>query len=378
MPIDLLIHSAAQLITCATDAPKRGADMTDLGLIAGGAVAVDDGLIIDVGSSAELGSRYSPRQTLDVGGKAVCPGFVDAHTHVVYAGDRAAEFELRIRGATYQEIMAAGGGILSTVERVRVATISQLMAETRPRLNAMLRLGTTTAEVKTGYGLDLASEMKLLQTIEQLDQSQPIGLIPTFLAAHAIPPEYKDRSDDYTQQVIEVMIPAAANWYAESHFAVRGVPFFTDVFCEQNAFNLDQSRRILQAGIAHGMQVKAHVDEFTNLGGATMAADLGAISVDHLDVTSTSEIAHLAASETISVIIPAVNFNLGSSHFADARALIDAGAALALSHRLQSRFRALPVHAAGDGDCLPLSTSAAKRGAECQHHQRRLCRRCGR
>ncbi len=331
MPIDLLIHSAAQLITCASDAPKRGAEMRDLGLIAGGAVAVDGGLIIDVGSSAELGSRYSPRQTLDVGGKAVCPGFVDAHTHVVYAGDRAAEFEQRIGGATYQEIMAAGGGILSTVERVRAATISQLMAETRPRLNAMLRLGTTTAEVKTGYGLDLASEMKLLQTIEQLDLSQPIGLIPTFLAAHAIPPEYKDRSDDYTQQVIEVMIPAATNWYAESHFAARGVPFFIDVFCEQNAFNLDQSQRILQAGIAHGMKAKAHVDEFTNLGGATMAADLGAVSVDHLDVTNAEETAHLAASETVSVIIPAVNFNLGSSHFAAARALIDAGAALALA-----------------------------------------------
>ena len=331
MPIDFLIHSATQLVTCASDHPKRGAEMTDLGLIEGGAVAVDDGFIIDVGSSAELGSRYQPRTTINANGKVVCPGFVDAHTHVVYAGDRAAEFEMRIRGATYQEIAAAGGGILSTVQQVRDAMVGQLVAETRPRLDAMLRLGTTVVEVKTGYGLDLDSELHMLQAIEQLDVSQPIGLIPTFLGAHAIPPEYEGRNDEYTQYVIDTLIPAAAGWYAQSHFPARGVPFFIDVFCEENAFTLDQSRRILEAGIAHGMKAKAHVDEFTNLGGARMAADLGAVSVDHLDVTSADEIAHLALSHTIAVIIPAVNFNFGSSHFADARALIDGGAALALA-----------------------------------------------
>ena len=331
MPIDFLIHSATQLVTCASDHPKRGAEMTDLGLIEGGAVAVDDGFIIDVGSSAELGSRYQPRTTINANGKVVCPGFVDAHTHVVYAGDRAAEFEMRIRGATYQEIAAAGGGILSTVQQVRDAMVGQLVAETRPRLDAMLRLGTTVVEVKTGYGLDLDSELHMLQAIEQLDITQPMGLIPTFLGAHAIPPEYAGRNDEYTQYVIDTLIPAAAGWYAQSHFPARGVPFFIDVFCEENAFTLDQSRRILEAGIAHGMKAKAHVDEFTNLGGARMAADLGAVSVDHLDVTSADEIAHLALSHTIAVIIPAVNFNFGSSHFADARALIDGGAALALA-----------------------------------------------
>jgi imidazolonepropionase len=240
MPIDLLIHSAAQLITCASDHPKRGAEMTDLGLIEGGAVAVDDGFIIDVGSSAELGSRYIPRVTIDASGKVVCPGFIDAHTHVVYVGDRAAEFEQRIRGATYQEIAAAGGGILSTVRQVRDATVGQLVAATRPRLDAMLRLGTTVAEVKTGYGLDLDSELHMLEAIEQLDISHAIGLIPTFLGAHSIPPEYKDRSDEFTQLVIDTLIPAAAEWYAQSHFAGRGVPFFIDVFCEENAFTLEQ------------------------------------------------------------------------------------------------------------------------------------------
>ncbi|MEO8394568.1 MAG: imidazolonepropionase [Chloroflexota bacterium] len=331
MPIDLLIHSAAQLITCASDHPKRGAEMTDLGMIEGGAVAIDDGFIIDVGSSAELGSRYSPRRRIDASRKVVCPGFVDAHTHVVYAGDRAAEFEQRIGGATYLEIMAAGGGILSTVAQVRDASVGQLVAETRPRLDEMLRLGTTVVEVKTGYGLDLDSELHMLQAIEELDISHAIGLIPTFLGAHAIPPEYKDRAEDYVQVVIDSMIPAAAAWYAQSHFPARGVPFFIDVFCEQNAFTLDQSRRILEAGIAHGMKAKAHVDEFTNLGAARMASDLGAISVDHLDVTSADEIDHVALSQTIAVIIPAVNFNFGSSQFADARGLIDGGAALALA-----------------------------------------------
>ncbi len=331
MPIDLLIHSAAQLVTCAADRPKRGAALAELGIIEGGALAIDGGLIVDVGGSAELASRYHARTSIDAAGKVVCPGFVDAHTHVLYAGDRAAEFEMRLRGAAYQEIMAAGGGILSTVQAVRAAPLERLVKETRARLDAMLRLGTTAVEIKTGYGLDLESELKLLSAIELLDQTQPIGLIPTFLAAHAIPPEYAGRADAFTQHVVDVLTPAAADWYRQSHFAAQGIPFFIDVFCEQNAFNLEQSRRVLEAGIAHGMKVKAHVDEFTNLGGAALAADLGAVSVDHLDVTSPDEIVRLAQSDTVAVLIPAVNFNFGSSHFADGRGLIDAGAALALA-----------------------------------------------
>jgi imidazolonepropionase len=195
----------------------------------------------------------------------------------------------------------------------------------------MLHLGTTCVEIKTGYGLDLESELKMLRVIELLDETHPVGLIPTFLGAHAIPPEYAGRADDFTDTVCQVFIPAAADWYTQSHFQARGVTFFIDVFCEQNAFNLDQSRRVLEAGIAHGMKVKAHVDEFTNLGGAALAADLGAVSIDHLDVTSADEIAHLAGTDTVSVVIPAVNFNFGSAHFADARAMIDAGVPLALA-----------------------------------------------
>lgn len=331
MHIDLLITHAAQLVTCAGDAPKRGAAMNDVGLIVDGAVAIHDGVIVDVGSSVDLINRYEAEQTINAAGKVVCPGFVDAHTHIVYAGDRAAEFELRIKGASYMEIMAAGGGIVSTMRQVREASVEQLVAETRVRLDAMLALGTTTVEIKTGYGLDADSEMKMLRAIEILDQTHPVDIIPTFLGAHAIPPEYQGRTEAFTQHVIDALIPAAAAWYRDSHFAARNIPFFIDVFCEQNAFDLDQSRRVLEAGVAHGMKVKAHVDEFANLGGAGMAVDLGAVSIDHLDATNADEIRHIANSDTVAVVIPAVNFNFGSAEFADARGMIDAVAAVALA-----------------------------------------------
>lgn len=331
MQIDLLIQNATQVVTCAAEAPKRGAAMREVGLIKEGAVAIHQGHILAVGASTVLQEHYQARQTLDASGKVVCPGFVDAHTHIVYAGDRAAEFEQRIQGASYQDIMVAGGGILSTMRQVRAASVAQLVAETLPRLDTMLALGTTTAEIKTGYGLDVDSELKMLDAIARLEEQHPIEIIPTFLGAHAIPPEFQGNAEGFTQLVIQQMIPMAAQWYQDSAFAARQIPFFIDVFCEQNAFNLEQAHQVLAAGAAHGMQVKAHVDEFVNLGGATMAIDLGAISIDHLDATSTAEVDHLAQSSTISVVIPAVNFNFGSNHFADARGMIDAGAAVALA-----------------------------------------------
>ena len=331
LPIDLLILHARQLITCASNGPKRGAAMTDVGLIEDGAVAVKDGEIVAVGPTDELLARYAARTIVDATGKVVTPGFVDAHTHVVYAGDRVAEFEMRIRGATYMEIMAAGGGIVSTMRAVREATAEQLAEETRRRLDEMLMLGTTTTEVKTGYGLSVEAEIKLLRTIELLADSHPMTLIPTFLGAHAVPPAYKGRTDAYVDLVVEEMIPAAAAWCEASSFGQAQSPFFCDVFCEAGVFDVEQSRRVLEAGRAHGMTPKLHADEFENLGGVTLAVELGAISVDHLDVTPPEEIARLAASDTVGVVIPAVNFNLGSCHFADARGLIDAGVALALA-----------------------------------------------
>jgi imidazolonepropionase len=305
--------------------------MADVGLISDGAVAIAAGQIVAVGPTVEIKANYSASKTIDAAGKVVCPGFVDPHTHVVYAGERVAEFELRLRGASYMEIMAAGGGIVSTMQAVRRASVPQLVAESRPRLEAMLALGTTTAEVKTGYGLDTENELKMLAAIANLDATLPIDLIPTFLGAHAIPPEYKGRTEAYVNLVVEEMLPAAQTWYRQSAFAARAWPLFCDVFCEANVFDREQTRRILETGLALGFPAKIHADEFKTLGGVALAVELQAISADHLDVTPPAEIEALAQSETVGVVLPAVNFNLGSAHFADARRLIDAGAALALS-----------------------------------------------
>ncbi len=342
MKVDLLIYNAAQLVTCASPGgPKRGQAMADVGLIPVGAVAIADGKIVAVGSSADLLADFSARETIDATGKTVCPGFVDPHTHVVYAGDRAHEFEMRIRGASYMEIMEAGGGIVSTMRATRAATVEQLVAETRPRLEAMLALGTTTVEIKTGYGLDTASELKMLQTIALLaspstrfasGRSSPHqNLVPTFIGAHAVPPEYKGRTDEYVDLVIEDMLPAVAAWYKRSMSNVQRSTLFCDVFCEANVFSLEQSRRVLEAGLALGLPAKIHADEFANLGGVSLAVKLGAVSADHLDVTPPAEVEKLAQSNTVGVVLPAVNFNLGSAHFAQARAMIDAGVALALA-----------------------------------------------
>lgn len=332
MQADLIVHSAAQLVTCASPAgPKRGRAMREVGSLADGAIAVKDGRIIGVGPTAEVLARYETSEMVNASGKAVCPGFVDAHTHAVYAGERLDEFEMRIQGKSYQEIMLAGGGILNTVRQTRAASPEKLVSESAVRLAMMLRHGTTTAEVKTGYGLDTPSELKMLNAIETLAQAQSVELIPTFLGAHSVPPEYKSRTENYVQMVIDEMVPAVADWYRQSYFAAQAKPCFIDVFCEQGVFDAEQTRRILLAGKAQGLGLKAHVDEFVALGGTTVGVELGAISLDHLDHTPPAELGKLAASATVAVIIPAVNFNLGSFEFAAARAMVDKGVALALA-----------------------------------------------
>lgn len=305
--------------------------MRDLGIVENGAVAINGGMIVGVGRSDDILWQYKPAEKIDAGGKVVTPGFVECHTHIVYGGDRLNEFELRIAGASYLEIMEAGGGIVSTMHHTREAGTADLVGQSLGRLNQMLALGVTTCEIKTGYGLDTETELKMLSVIEELDKTQPVDLIPTFLAAHAFPPEYKENQDEYVALVCEEMIPRAAEWYAGSHFVGKGTPFFIDVFCEKNVFSLEQSKRVLETGLRHGMKLKAHVDEFTNLGGARFAMENSAVSIDHLDAISDEEISLLASSETVGVVTPAVNFNFGSAEFADARKMIDAGCAIALS-----------------------------------------------
>jgi len=324
----MIIHSARQLVTCASRGPKRGEAMRDVGLIEDGAVVIHGDRIAAVGPSTDLLRQYPDEARIDATGKVICPGFVDPHTHAVYAGERITEFELRIRGASYMEIMNAGGGIASTMRATRDASLDELIAQSRRRLDTMLRLGTTTAEIKSGYGLDTPTEIKMLRAIQQLAQTHPITIVPTFLGAHAVPPEYRGQTDAYVDLVVDEMTPAVA---AEFSAAFADTPFFIDVFCEDGVFTVEHSRRVWDAGRRHGMAIKAHVDEFKALGGTGAAIAAGATSVDHLDVTGADEIAVLAASQTIGVILPAVNFNLGSAHFADARAMLDAGAALALA-----------------------------------------------
>ena len=278
-----------------------------------------------------MSRAYEAGQEIDASGHVVCPGFVDPHTHVAYAGDRVDEFERRLRGETYQDIAAAGGGILATVRATREATVNAIVDESTARLAEMLRLGTTTAEAKTGYGLDTGNELKLLRAIDRLDRHQGIELVPTFMAAHAVPPEFAGRADAYVDSIIEDTLPAAVAWYRGSRFAADGRPMFADVFCEQHAFDVAQSYRVLQAAKDAGLPLKAHVDEFTALGGLAMALGLGATSVDHLDVTVGDDLALVARSPAVAVVIPTVNFNLGATRFAHARAIIDSGGALALT-----------------------------------------------
>ena len=342
MEADLLILNAAQLLTCASPhGPRRGRDLADPGLIEDGAVAVLHGQIVAVGSTAEVLSQLDDHDAallVDAAGKVVLPGFVDPHTHLLWAGDRAGEFEQRIAGATYMEIMQAGGGIMRTVRATRAASLDELVQQTLPRLDTMLSYGTTTAEVKTGYGLDLDSELKMLDAIRLLDEAHPMDLVPTFLGAHAVPEEYRGRTDAYVDLLIEDMLPAIADLRytvetPDGSYSVRAADF-CDVFCEAGVFDVAQSRRILQRARDLGLGVKLHADEFEPIGGATLAVELNAASADHLVCTTDQQLAALAASDVIAVSLPGTPFGLAHTHYTRARRLLELNGALALASDL--------------------------------------------
>lgn len=329
---DLLILNIGQLVTCASDGkPKRGAAMRDVGIVNDGGVAVVDGKIAAFGRSKDVSDAFGSENTIDAHGNVVTPGFVDPHTHIVFAGDRLDEFELKIEGAEYLEILEKGGGIVSTVRRTREASVEDLIDHSRARLDRMLTCGTTTAEIKTGYGLDTATELKMLEAIAELDLTHQIDIVPTLLAAHAFPPEFHADREAYVDLICGEILPKAWDWYASSHFCEIKTPIYADVFCEKNAFDLRQSERVLKTAKALWFGLKAHSDEFTNLGCSRLAVEHGAVSIDHLDAIADEEIELLAASETVGVITPTVNFNFGGTRFADARRLIDSGCAVALS-----------------------------------------------
>ncbi|HOU44137.1 MAG TPA: imidazolonepropionase [Anaerolineaceae bacterium] len=327
----MLIHHASQLITLQ-GGPQRGIDLGRLGLIENGAVLVRGETIAAIGNSDDMIRRYPDEPCLDAGGRVVMPGFVDPHTHLVWVGDRAAEFEMRLEGRTYLEILAAGGGILSTVRATRAASLEKIKSETRERAEMILKLGTTTAEAKTGYGLEAASELLQLQALLELNAEGPLEIVPTWLGAHAIPPEFKTDPDAYTDLICQSMLPEVKTWW-RMHAPQLPLPF-VDVFCETGAFTLVQSRRILETAIRLGFPVKIHADEFDNLGGASLAAELGAASADHLVKTSREDIIALAKGNTVAVALPCTPFGLAEQHYTPAKDILAAGGLLAVASDL--------------------------------------------
>ena len=328
----MLIHSASQLLTLSGD-PQRGFDLGRLGIIPDGAVLIRDGLIAATGPSDDLRRRYPHEEMLDARGRVVMPGFVDPHTHLIWAGDRAAEFEMRLEGKTYLEILAAGGGILSTVRNTRQASVEQLLAETRPRL-----LGYAAPRHHHRRGQDRLRAGDRYRAAHVGGAAAgwtpkgPLELAITFLGAHAIAPEYKGDPDGYTRLLCSEMLPAVHAWW-QAHAPGKPLPF-VDVFCETGAFSLEQSRRILETARSLGFPLKIHADEFDNLGGASLAAELGAVSADHLVKTSPADIAALGQSSTVAVGLPCTPFGLAEREYTPARAILEAGGLLALASDL--------------------------------------------
>lgn len=325
MDVDLLVHTIGQLATVPGPAPKRRIALADIGLIPNAAMLINEGKVVWVGAESEL-PPHTAKATLNVNGQAVVPGFVDPHTHLIFAGDRVDEFELRLQGASYQEILAQGGGILSTVNRSRAASLEQLVTEAHTRLDTMLRNGTTTVEAKTGYGLDTESELRHLEAIWEVNRRHPLTVVPTFLPAHAVPPEHRTDPNAFVTQIVEEMLPAAiARRPADMPL------LFADVFCEEGVFTVEQTDRILSRARELGYGVKVHSDEFVALGGTTLATELHATSADHLMATPDAEIERLGQSDTIAVLLPGTTFGLGKDDWARARTMIDAGVAIALA-----------------------------------------------
>jgi imidazolonepropionase len=330
--VDFILHSAKQLCTLRGGV-QRGFRLGDLGIVTDGAIAVESGLISAVDRTDRILAHYRSEEMLDASGTIVMPGFVDPHTHLVWAGDRAAEFEQRVAGASYMEIMRAGGGIVSTVRNTRNADLAQIVNASRSRVLNMLRHGTTTAEAKTGYGLEFDSELKLLQAIIQLDQETPIDLMPTFLAAHAVPPEYYSAesggAEAYTQLVVEQMLPELKQWW-DKNATDRPLPY-VDVFCEEGAFSLDQSEKILGSARDLGFPLKIHADEFNALGATGLAVSIGAASADHLVQTPVEDIRSLGDGDTVAVALPCTPFGLAERDYTPAGEIIAANGILAIA-----------------------------------------------
>ncbi len=324
MPEDIMILHASELVTLKGPRRSRArAEMSDIGIIRDGAMVISDGVIQDVGKSDSILREHgaSGIERIDAESKTVMPGFVDCHTHLVYAGSREFELELKAKGKSYMEILAEGGGILRTVRDTRMASPDELYHQSSKRLESMLSHGSTTIEAKSGYGLDLDTEVRILETVKRLGESFHSALVPTYLGAHAVPPEFDDRADEYIDFIVEKVLPVIAK---------KKLAQFCDVFCEKGVFSADQSREVLLAAKGLGMGLKVHADEFAPSGGAELAADVGAISADHLMRTTDDGIVALARKDVSGVLLPGTPYSSMSKEYADGRRLIDLGVPIAL------------------------------------------------
>ncbi|MGZ0085393.1 imidazolonepropionase [Caldibacillus thermoamylovorans] len=323
----LFVRRARQLVTLAgsSAAPLVGEQMSNLSIVENGSVWIENGTITAVGPDDELVRRFADRlaeaEVIDARGKTVTPGLVDPHTHLVYAGSREHEWTMRLGGATYMEIMNAGGGIHATTKATREASEEMLYEESKRRLDQFLLHGVTTVEAKSGYGLSLEHEMKQLNVAKRLHDTHPVDVVSTFLGAHAVPPEWKHDREEYIRLIIEEMIPEVSR---------QGLAEFNDVFCERGVFTPDEARRILEAGKAHGLTPKIHADEIEPYGGAELAAEVGAISADHLLRASDEGLRRMAERGVIGVLLPGTAFFL-LTNAANARRLLDAGVPVALA-----------------------------------------------
>jgi len=320
----LAIVNIGQLVTLAGPArPRVGRELRQLGIVENAALIIENGRITAARPYSELQAKIPPRaERIDAEGRCVTPGFVDAHTHLVFAGNRAAEFEQRIAGATYQQIAAAGGGILRTVELTRAASENELLAAARRHRDWMLRGGTTTLEAKSGYGLDHATELKMLRVLGRLDEEGPVRIVPTLLAAHTVPPEFAGRRGEYVRWVAEELI---------SEVAEAKLARYCDAFCDDHAFTVQETRTVLTAARQHGLGLRIHAEQFRAGTGAALAAELGAATADHLEIVNAETLGQLRAADVQPVLLPASVFALGRSNYPPARTMVELGLAIVLA-----------------------------------------------
>ena len=327
MANSLLIRGASQIVMVSGRAPRRGKELADIGVLRNGAVLLRDGVISAVGPAAKIEKLKESKsaEVLDVDGRVVLPGFVDSHTHLIHAASRAEEYELKIQGIGYEEIARKGGGILNSVGKLRAATAQELKSRARLFLERFAEHGTTTIEAKSGYGLDVTSELRILSLHKELDAEQPLEIVSTFLGAHVVPAEYRNKpggSRDYLQLLEQELIPEVAE---------NGLAEYCDVFCERSAFSLAESRQVLLAGKKHGIRPRLHAEQLSNTGATRLGIKLGAASCDHLEYLKPADVRALAKSKTAATLLPGCDFHLGLKQYAPARKLIDEGAIVALA-----------------------------------------------